>query len=432
MARPKKTKVDFKSIRVQPDGRYRVDIVRVLPDGQRYRRSSAFKNLEDAATFRDKVLLECKTLIDGGAVVADSTYTLSDWCDHCLHTIMPTQANRRGKNYTANTLRGYRQLIDAYIKPSIGSVKLSRLNSDHVDALIGRLSTEPLKINTKNALSRILDLAEQKGKRPANSNPCRSVRIGRTKHRRTGPTTKIVRKVKVSGEGPSTKYRVEEQSVPSGLPIESKRVLTFEEEKVLLNHVWTHHLHSSYYTPILLGLRAGLRIAESLGLDWDNVDFKRNMLRIEQQAQRVTGKGYQAVDPKSQAGFREIPMSPSLVEHLKGLKLISSSPHVVCNSHGDRRDAARCHNRLKELCEECGLGDKVERGRFLPRPTFHDLRRTCLTRLATGRVAMNISSTSVPPTVLIRISGHEDVQTLLSYYTVADDFDIRTAMAHMP
>ena len=432
MARPLKAKVDLKGIRIQPDGRYRVDIVRVLPDGQRYRRSSAFKELPDAVTFRDSVLAECKRLCDGGAVVADNAYTLADWCDHCLDTIMPNQANRRGKNYTANTLRGYRQLIDAYIKPRIGDVKLSRLNSDHVDSLIGGLTSEPLKINSKNALSRILDLAEQKGKRQLNSNPCRAIRIGRTRHRRTGPETKIVRKVRISGNGPSTKYRIEEESVPSGLPIDHKRVLSFEEERVLLEHVRTHPIHSSYYTPILLGLRAGLRIAESLGLDWNNVDFKSGMLRVEQQAQRVTGKGYQAVDPKSQAGFREIPMSPNLIDHLKGLKLLSSSPHVICNSVGDRRDAARCHNRLKELCEECGLGDKVERGRFLPRPSFHDLRRTCLTRLATGRLSEKVNSTPVPPTVLIRISGHEDVQTLLSYYTIADDSDIRTAMAHMP
>lgn len=432
MARPTKSAPDLKSIRQQPDGRFRVDIARILPDGQRFRRSSAFKAQEDAIHFRDRVLDEFTRLREGIGLVADNNYSVGEWCDHCLDVIMPTQANRRGKHYTANTLRGYRQLIDAYVKPSLGDVKLTRLNTDHIDSLVGSLKTEPLRINTKNVLSRILELAELKGKRERNSNPCRGVSLGRTKHKRTNGSTKIVRRVEIEGGGASVRYRLEEELVPGGLPIESKRVLSFKEEAILLEHVRKHPDHAGYLTPILLGLRAGLRIAESLGLDWHNVDFERGLLRVDQQAQRVTGLGYQTVDPKSQAGIREIPMSKSLSEHLRGLKLLSDSPHVVCNSRGDRRDAARCHNRFKTLCEECGLGDKVEARRFLPRPTFHDLRRTFLTRLATGRLAKDLTTQPVPPTVLIRISGHEDVQTLLSYYTVADDSDVKAAMASMP
>ena len=70
--------------------------------------------------------------------------------------------------------------------------------------------------------------------------------------------------------------------------------------------------------------------------------------------------------------------------------------------------------------------------RFFPRPTFHDLRRTFLSRLATGRLTEGSPATPVPPTVLIRISGHEDVQTLLEYYTVAGDEEVCAAMAGVP
>lgn len=35
-------------------------------------------------------------------------------------------------------------------------------------------------------------------------------------------------------------------------------------------------------------------------------------------------------------------------------------------------------------------------------------------------------------TVLIRISGHEDINTLLSFYKTAEDSMVTTAMASMP
>lgn len=433
MARPAKQKRDLKGVQQSKDGRYKVDVVRVLPDGGRFRRTTNCKELEDALAFRDTALAEYRAIAEGAQTIADGNQTLREWADHCLNVIMPAQANRRGKPYADNTLRGYRQLLDAYVKPSIGYVKLSKLSVDHVDALVASLPSEPLKINTKNCLSRLLDLAEAKGKRAKGSNPCKGVVIGRTKHKRTDAQTVITTKVNTTGQtGPGARYRVEHTPVPAGLMIETKRVLSFEEEETLLGHVRNHPSHSEYETLVLLGLRAGLRIAESLGLDWHHIDFARNVIRIDQQAQRITGKGVQVVNPKSSAGFREIPMTPSLHQHLAGVKLFSTSPHVIHNSRGGRRDAARAAGTFKKLTEQCGLGDKVEGNRFLPRPTFHDLRRTCLTRLATGRVAKDVTATPVPPTVLIRISGHEDQQTLLSFYTVADDKDVVSAMATMP
>lgn len=430
MARPRTPDIDLKGIQGPKNGKYKVDVVRTMPDGQRFRRCTNTTSLEDAIEFRDKAIAEHKDLLAGAQQMASEGYTVESWAEHCLTSIMPTQASRRGKPYSTKTIDGYRILITNRVVPMIGSVRLDRLNVDHCDRLIGSLPTESLRVNVRNCLSRMMEIAEAKNKRPRNSNPLRSVIVGRTKVKRTDASTKIVTKERDPEDGRKTITK--ETAVPSGLIIEKVRVLTFDEEAALLKYVAEHPDHSDYLTLILLGLRAGVRIGEALGLDWSAVDFARNVIRIDQQATRVKGAGIQVSDPKSEAGFREIPMPKSLAAHLRGVKMLSTSAHVVCNRAGNRRDDKRASNRLKELMIGAGLNDKVDGRRFLPRPTFHDLRRTCLTRLATGRVAPGVVVTPVAPTVLVKISGHESVETLLSFYTTADDSMVVDAMASMP
>lgn len=429
MGRPKgsKSAPDMRGIRQGANGRYYWDVVRVLPDGSRFRKASDHANSNDAITARAAALADYEAIKAGAQQLANDGYTVETWCLHCLDNVMPTQASRRGKPYSPKTIDEYRTIVKLHIAPKIGSVRLAKLNVDHVDTLIAGIDSEALRVNVHKTLSRMCELAEDKSKRPRNSNPCRAVRIGRTKVRRTDATTVIKTKVKTG-----RKVEWEETPVPAGLIIDKIRVLSFDEEAALITYTRNHPEYSDYVTLLLLGLRLGLRIGEALGLDWSAVDFERNIVRIDQQAARVKGQGILASDPKSGAGFREIPMPRSLADHLRGVKLLSSSPHVVHNKAGKRRDDKRAAERIRDLMVGAGINDKVDGRRFLPRPTFHDLRRTCLTRLATGRVAPSVVVTPVPPTVLIRISGHEDVNTLLSYYVTADDSMVADAMALMP
>ena len=431
MARPKKAETDMTHIAERPDGRWRIDLVRKMPSGLQFRRTTVKSEKADAIAYRDRALEEYRRALAGEAVVSTNGYTVETWCRHCLDNIMRVQASRRGTPYSSKTIAEYRTILDRHIAPIIGNVRLSALSVENVNALLALVDSEPLRLNIHKAFSAFMQMAEGAGRIPRNTNPCRNVRIARTKTKRTDSST-VIRTKEVDSDDRRKRIAVD-TPVPSGLIVEKVRVLTFEEESNLLEHVRNHPIHSSYSTLILLGLRLGLRIGEVLGLDWSAIDFDSNLVTVEQQASRIKGqKGMQVGDTKTVAGTRKIPMPKSLAEHLTVVKLLSTSAHVVCNRNGQRRDAARVHNRIKELMEGCGLNDKVEGQRFLPRPTFHDLRRTCLTRLATGYVGPNLRVTPVPPPILIRISGHEDVSTLLSYYTTADDGMVVAAMAQMP
>ena len=426
MARPK---LDTKNIVPTPDGKFRVDIVRTLPNGQRFRRNTVRSSQEEAIKFRDEALVEYERVKEGEQVTATNGYTLQEWCEYCLDSIMPNQANRRGKPYEPRTLDVYRTVLKTCVYKYIGTVKLTALNVTHLDSLMPKVNTAANRANVKKVLSRCLTLAEDRNLRPRGSNPCKAITLPNAKRQRT--TGKVI----VTKERQASTGRILNSKttvVPDGLIVETVRVLSFDEETSLLAHVRQHPRLADYETIILLGLRAGLRIGEVLALDWSAVDFEAGTLTIDQQVQRQTGKGLVVKDVKSDAGNRVVPMTKSLSDHLRAVKLLSSSPHVVSNGKNGRREAVLVAKNIRVLVEDAGINDKVEGRRFVPRPTSHDFRRTCLTRLATGHVAPGVIVTPVPPTTLILISGHEDVETLLSFYTKGDASGVALAMASMP
>lgn len=59
---------------------------------------------------------------------------------------------------------------------------------------------------------------------------------------------------------------------------------------------------------VLLGFHAGMRAGEIAGLQWENVDFEEDIIRVRHSHSRADG----LKSPKSQAGKRDIPMSPDL------------------------------------------------------------------------------------------------------------------------
>jgi integrase len=73
---------------------------------------------------------------------------------------------------------------------------------------------------------------------------------------------------------------------------------------------------------VYLGLMAGLRSGEICALQWQFVDFSRNVLRVRHSLSRTDGvKG-----PKSEAGNRDVPMAAELAAALQELRATQGSP----------------------------------------------------------------------------------------------------------
>ena len=67
---------------------------------------------------------------------------------------------------------------------------------------------------------------------------------------------------------------------------------------------------------IRLGLGAGLRNEEAIGLKWENVDLDAGMIKIRSVISSAGGKAIEK-GPKTAAGRKDIPIDPVLVEKLK-------------------------------------------------------------------------------------------------------------------
>jgi len=176
---------------------------------------------------------------------------------------------------------------------------------------------------------------------------------------------------------------------------ERTRVLSYEEEARLMEQLVGRRGH---LRPIVeLGIQTTLRKTELLGLRKANLDFDRNIIRVENN-RRQRNKSKRA---------RFVPMNSRARQILLVLCRASGSEYVFPNrkTGGHIKDVKTAFNGA---CEDAGIEDFV----------FHDLRRTGATRLGdAGANAFHIAA----------ILGHEDVNTS-QIYTVATDLGLRRAM----
>ena len=176
---------------------------------------------------------------------------------------------------------------------------------------------------------------------------------------------------------------------------ERTRVLSYEEEERLMEQLVGRRAH---LRPIVqLAIQTTLRKLELLSLRKSNLDFDRNLIRVEND-RRQRNKSKRP---------RVVPMNSLARRLLLELCKASGSEYVFPNKEtgGHIKDVKTAFN---SACADAGIEDFV----------FHDLRRTGATRIGdAGANAFHIAA----------ILGHEDVNTS-QIYTVATDAGLRRAM----
>ena len=117
-----------------------------------------------------------------------------------------------------------------------------------------------------------------------------------------------------------------------GVPQTDKIPLTDEQVEILLDAV----KGLQTYVFVMLGLYAGLRREEILGLKWDSVylNKKAPYLTVRRAWHTEGNKPVILDELKTKAAHRDIPLPDRLVECLKGWKAQSKSEYVISNSDG--------------------------------------------------------------------------------------------------
>ncbi|MCM1369852.1 MAG: site-specific integrase [Candidatus Amulumruptor caecigallinarius] len=152
----------------------------------------------------------------------------------------------------------------------------------------------------------------------------------------------------------------------------------------------------------LVALLAGLRIGEVCGLRWEDIDRKRHMLLVRRTVTEINRGGHTEVrvtPPKTEAGWRSVPMLPQLERALK--KVGGASPRRERYIVGGGEEPVRIElvrQAWVRLVNRIPIKDKVN---------FHGLRHTFGTMMVEcGNEVKTVST----------IMGHADVTTTMRLY----------------
>lgn len=94
----------------------------------------------------------------------------------------------------------------------------------------------------------------------------------------------------------------------------TREALTREQERKFLKFVQEDRHFKKYYDGIYILFHTGLRISEFTGLTKADIDFKDMKINVDHQLQRYNKVGYKVMEPKTESGVRQIPMTPEVAE----------------------------------------------------------------------------------------------------------------------
>lgn len=154
------------------------------------------------------------------------------------------------------------------------------------------------------------------------------------------------------------------------------------------------------YIITLLAATCGLRIGEILGLTWDNIDFKKEILTVKRQWKEIEKGVYDFGDLKSKNSNRVVPIPPktiiALKEYKNSLKVIPLDNRIVT----DKKTKSTTSTLIKKY-RQAGYDISV-----------HGLRHTYATMLIGNKIDFKTAA---------KFLGHSVDMTIKIYSHVNQD-----------
>ncbi len=195
----------------------------------------------------------------------------------------------------------------------------------------------------------------------------------------------------------------------------TREALTREQERRFLKFVEGDQHFRKYYDGIYILLNTGLRISEMVGLTKADIDFQNMKINVDHQLQRYNGIGYRVVEPKTESGVRQVPMTSEVAECFRRIIRARVKPKaepvidgyagfLFLDKDGRPMVAMHWEKYFQHICEKYNKIYRVQ----MPKVTPHVCRHTFCSRMAAAR--MN-------PKTLQYIMGHSDISVTLNTYT---------------
>ena len=239
-------------------------------EGRRVRKYRTFDTKRDAT----RAFNEHKVKMDKGTQIMPSEYTFAQWLDYWYKDIILPQIEE-------TTAYGYRGMIENYLKPQLGEIRLQKLTARDIQQyytwLMGEKELSPnTVIKHHNLLTNTLNAAERQ--EYITKNPMRAV----------SPPKKRQREAKF---------------------------YTPEQLGILLDKAVGTRLELPVFICAYLGLRRG----ELCGLRWSDVDLEHQTITIEN-TRTQAGKKEIEKGTKTASSTRTLYLPDTLCEMLKAAK----------------------------------------------------------------------------------------------------------------
>ena len=329
-------------------------------EGNRVRKYRTFDTKRDAT----RAFNEHKVKMDKGTQIMSSEYTFAQWLDYWYKDIILPQIEE-------TTAYGYRGMIENYLKPQLGEIRLQKLTARDIQQyytwLMGEKELSPnTVIKHHNLLTNTLNAAERQ--EYITKNPMRAV----------SPPKKRQREAKF---------------------------YTPEQLGILLDKAVGTRLELPVFICAYLGLRRG----ELCGLRWNDVDLEHKTITIE--------------NTRTQAGKKEIEKGTKTASSTRTLYL----PDTLCDMLKVAREREQeCKTAYKNAYDDNDYVVVMEDGRpfrpnylselfskfladnDLPKIVLHELRHT---------FASLSNQAGIPAYNIGKALGHSTPATTQKIYT---------------
>jgi integrase len=206
--------------------------------------------------------------------------TLSSNSDHTVESFIKLWLEHKQRFVRAITLHSYRVVLQHHCIPFIGKIKLTKLVASDLDRLYAKLLDRGL-----------------------------STRVVRYTHCLIGGMLKQALRWDILARN------VAEAATPPGLKTAEAIIWSVQEALTFLEHAQNDRLNALWYTTLF----SGMRRAEVLGLQWENVNLEEGEILIRTTLVEIEGKLIMG-EPKTRAGRRTIAITPDTVQMLKAHK----------------------------------------------------------------------------------------------------------------